>query len=134
MKEKEVRKMLAEIFTEKPDAPICDIPGFFQPIIEEAKELGLTWFPKMFVEEIAVEFTGRLDLNSFNEPVIIVAHFFKFVGAHERSVEKMQKTLAHELGHCFHMEQFGFNIESWGWKNCEAFAEAFAENIIQNIN
>jgi hypothetical protein len=127
----QITKMLAEIFPAKPVAETIGMTAELQEVIDAAIEAGLEYVPAIIVSEFKNDFTGRVNTYDFSENAVQVNTVLCIGGKVQctRTVAQMQRTLAHELGHCFHMQHFGASYETHGFAWCEDYADTFADSI-----
>jgi hypothetical protein len=97
----EITKMMAEIF-KKEEIPVCELPASFSKLVEIAKGFGLSYLPQIIISHFSEISLGRLDFNTYSEPVIIISPLD--YNGQTRTEQKMVRTLAHELGHCFQVQ------------------------------
>jgi len=131
MTDAEITKLLEGIFTAKPEPIASELTAEFAEVIEAAKVAGLTFIPVIIIDKFNEFFTGRLDRSKYSETAILINTQLVITDTDrvERTIAQMQATLAHELGHCHHIEHLHGSYEEFGFGFCEDYADNFARAL-----
>jgi hypothetical protein len=132
--EQEIIEMLTKIFPPKPDPIASELPAEMTEVIEIAKELGVTLFPPVvfFDNHDAPAKCSCVNFHDYSKTTIeIVTHGLFQI---ERTNSEMARSLAHELGHCKHIQEGKGTYETWGFKKCEDYASSFADEVMSRAS
>lgn len=130
MNKSEIDKMLNEIFPPKPEPPSCQLSERMLAIVAAAQKMGLEYLPAISIEAMGDK-CSCVDFSTYNVVTIRISTQNMFT--HElRSSSQLEKTLAHELGHCFHL-QAGEHYGTKGLKWCEDYADEMRDKLLTCI-
>jgi hypothetical protein len=132
MTDNEIREMLQKIFPPKPEAIPSELPPEMREVLDIARDFGLENIPPIVIGDHDIVQNSRVDFNAYAHTTIVISR--RYVDCRERTNSQMARSLAHELGHWDHIMRGKGTYETFGFKNCEDWADDYRDRVMNRTS